>query len=64
MSTSTKKDTVSEFDQLKLRIHQKLIGKLDLARRNFIFSIRDKSLTEKEKEDAENLLEVIEKLKK
>jgi len=39
-------------------------GKLDLARRNFIFSIRDKSLTEKEREDAEDLLEVIEKLKK
>jgi len=39
-------------------------GKLDLARRNFIFSLRDKSLTEKEREDAEKLLEIIEKLKK
>lgn len=39
-------------------------GKLDLARRNFISAIRDKSLKEKETEDAENLLEIIEKLKK
>ncbi|MFT5727859.1 MAG: putative Zn-dependent protease [Desulforhopalus sp.] len=39
-------------------------GKLDLARRNFISAIRDKSLKEKEKEDAEKLLEIIEKLKK
>ena len=39
-------------------------GKLDLAKRNFTYAIRDKSLKKKEKEDAENLLELIEKLKK
>ncbi len=32
MSTAQIKTGVSEFDQLKLRIHQKLIGKLDLTR--------------------------------
>ena len=33
MSTAaTSKDSVSEYDQLKQRIHQKLIGKLDLTR--------------------------------
>ena len=32
MSTAQANAGISEFDQLKLRIHQKLIGKLDLTR--------------------------------
>lgn len=50
--------------QLYLGKYNLYEGKLDLARHNFISATRDKSLTEKEIEDAENLLEVIEKLKK
>ena len=50
--------------QLYLGKYNLYEGKLDLARRNFIFALRDKSLKQQEKDDAENLLEVIEKLKK
>lgn len=39
-------------------------GKLDLARHNFLTALRDKSMTVKKQEEAEKLLEVIEKLKK
>lgn len=50
--------------QLYLGKYNLYEGKLELARHNFIAAIRDKSLKEKEKEDAGNLLELIEKLKK
>ena len=39
-------------------------GKLELAKHNFIAASRDKSLTGKDKKEAKNLLELIEKLNK
>lgn len=50
--------------QLYLGKYNLYEGKLELARHNFISATRDKSLTETEKEDAKNLLEVIKRLKK
>ena len=61
INSSLGKGGLAQFYLGKYNLYE---GKLDLARHNFIAAIRDKSLSEKEKDDARDLLELIEKLKK